>query len=62
MDEKMKEVCAAFRLPGTYLRYESIQVGNVNRTYKVTVRLDDGKEKSFLIQNVNTSHFATPSA
>ena len=49
MDEKMKEVCAAFRLPGTYLRYESIQVGNVNRTYKVTVRQDDGKEKSFLI-------------
>lgn len=60
MDEKMKEVCAAFRLPGTYLRYESIQVGNVNRTYKVTVRLDDGKEKSFLIQNVNTYAFRNP--
>ena len=39
MDEKMKKVCIAFRLPGTYLGYEAIQVGNVNRTYKINVRL-----------------------
>ena len=60
MDEKLKEVCAAFRLPGTYLGYESIQVGIVNRTYKVNFRLDDGKEKSFLVQNVNTYAFRNP--
>ena len=60
MDEKMKQICAAFCLPGTYVEYESIQVGNVNRTYKVNVRLDDGSEKSFLVQNVNTYAFRNP--
>ena len=60
MDEKMKQICAAFCLPGTYVGYESIQVGNVNRTYKVDVRLDDGSEKSFLVQNVNTYAFRNP--
>ena len=47
MDEQLKKVCQAFRLPGTYLGYEAIQVGIVNQTYKVNVRLEDGKEKSF---------------
>lgn len=60
MDEKLKQVCRAFRLPGTYLGYEAIQVGIVNRTYKVNVRLDDGTEKSFLVQNVNTYAFRNP--
>lgn len=60
MDEKLKQVCQAFRLPGTYLGYEAIQVGIVNRTYKVNVRLEDGKEKSFLVQNVNTYAFRNP--
>lgn len=60
MDEKLKEVCAAFRLPGTYLGYESIQVGIVNRTYKVNFLLENGKEKSFLVQNVNTYAFRNP--
>ncbi len=60
MDEKLKQVCAAFRLPGTYLGYESIQVGNVNRTYKVNFLLEDGREKSFLVQNVNTYAFRNP--
>ncbi len=60
MDEKLKRVSAAFCLPGTYLRYEAIQVGIVNRTYRVYVRLDDGTEKSFLVQNVNTYAFRNP--
>ena len=60
MDEKLREVSAVFRLPGTYLSYESIQVGIVNRTYKVNSRLDDGTEKSFLVQNVNTYAFRNP--
>ena len=60
MDEQLKKVCQAFRLPGTYLGYEAIQVGIVNQTYKVNVRLEDGKEKSFLVQNVNTYAFRNP--
>ena len=60
MDEKLQEVGKVFRLPGTYLNYESLQVGIVNRTYKVNYRLEDGREKSFLVQNVNTYAFRNP--
>ena len=35
-------------------------MGNVNHTYKVNFRLPDGKEKSFLVQNVNTYAFRNP--
>ena len=60
MDERLKKVCQAFRLPGTYLGYEAIQVGIVNQTYKVNVLLEDGTKKSFLVQNVNTYAFRNP--
>ena len=52
MDEQLKKVCQAFRLPGTYLGYEAIQVGIVNQTYKVNVRLKGkiipGAERQYL--------------
>lgn len=60
MDEKLQQVSSVFRLPGTYLGYEPIQVGIVNRTYRVKFRLEDGKEKFFLVQNVNTYAFRNP--
>lgn len=60
MEKKLQEVCAAFRIPGTFTGYESIQVGIVNRTYKVNFLQDDGQEKSFLVQNVNTYAFRNP--
>ncbi len=60
LDQKLQQVCAAFRITDTYLGYEQVQVGIVNRTYKVNFRLKDGKEKSFLVQNVNTYAFRNP--
>lgn len=60
MDKKLQEVCAAFRIHGEYLGYEPIQVGIVNRTYKVNFCLSDSTEKSFLVQNVNTYAFRNP--
>ena len=61
LNEKLQEVCRLFRIEDTYLGYETIQMGNVNRTYKVNFRLlDSGKEKSFLVQNVNTYAFRNP--
>ena len=35
-------------------------MGNVNKTYRVIVRLTDGNEKSFLVQNLNTYVFKNP--
>ena len=48
------------RLEYDYLGYETIQMGNVNRTYKVNFMLPEGKPKSFLVQNVNTYAFRNP--
>ena len=60
LDQKLQQVCQWFRIYDEYLGHETIQVGNVNCTYKVTVRLPDGKPKSYLIQNVNTYAFRNP--
>lgn len=60
LNAKLPEVCKGFRIEDTFLGYETIQMGNVNNTYRVMFRLADGKEKSFLVQNVNTYVFKNP--
>ncbi len=60
IDEKLAKVCEGFCLKGTYVGYETIQVGNVNKTYRVKVRLDEGRDKFFLVQNLNTYVFKNP--
>ena len=60
LNEKLHEVCRAFRITYPYLGFETIQMGNVNKTYKVNFRLEDGRPKSFLLQNVNTFAFREP--
>ena len=60
MDRKLRQICEKFRIYDTYLGHEIINVGNVNKTYRVMVRLQDGKEKSFLVQNLNTYVFRNP--
>lgn len=60
IDQKLAKVCEGFCIDGTYIGHELIQVGNVNKTYRVKVRLADGKEKSFLVQNLNTYVFKNP--
>ena len=62
LHEKLHEVCRQFRIYDEFLGYETIQMGNVNRTYKVNFRLADGNPKSFLVQNVNTYAFRNPVA
>lgn len=60
IEEKLQEVCKFFRINDTYLGHEVIQVGNVNKTYRVKFLREDGTEKSFLVQNVNTYVFKNP--
>ena len=57
---KLLEVCRLFRIDYEYLGYETIQMGNVNKTYKVNFMLPEGTPKSFLVQNVNTYAFRNP--
>lgn len=60
MNEKLLQVCRLFRIDYEYTGYETIQMGNVNRTYKVNFLQPDGTPKSFLVQNVNTYAFRNP--
>lgn len=60
LNQKLKEVCEWFRIEGTYVGYQVIQVGNVNKTYEVKFILPSGQPKSFLVQNVNTYAFRHP--
>ena len=45
--EKLLEVSRLFRIEYDYLGYETIQMGNVNRTYKVNFMLPEGKAQVF---------------
>ncbi len=49
-----------FRLPGKVIRSERMPSGNINKTYRVTYRMDDGTNKSYLFQKVNTYVFKNP--
>ena len=60
LHDKLLEVSRLFRIEYEYLGYDTIQMGNVNRTYKVNFKLPDGNPKSFLVQNVNTYAFRNP--
>ena len=60
LHDKLLEICRLFKIEDEFLGYETIQMGNVNKTYKVNFRLADGTPKSFLVQNVNTFAFRNP--
>ncbi len=60
LNEKLRQVCDLFCIQGEYLGSRTIHVGNVNRTYEVQFRTPEGKEKSYLVQNVNTYAFRHP--
>ena len=60
LDEKLEWVSRQFCIEGTYLGYETICVGHINKTYEVRFQQLDGSPKSYLIQNVNTYAFRNP--
>jgi len=60
MDSKLRKICEAFRIQGTYLSYEQIKDGNVNKTYKVTFEKPEGGKKHYIVQQVNTYAFHEP--
>ncbi len=60
MDKTICDICKGFKIPGTYLSYEEITVGNVNKTYKVTYQEANGTLKSYVVQQLNTYVFKNP--
>ena len=60
MHHLFSELGRQFRLLGTLSSYEEIQTGNINRTYRVRFRTDNGAESSYIFQKINTSVFEHP--
>lgn len=59
-EEKLQQVCKAFRIQGSLQSFEEIKIGNVNKTYRVNFLHEDGKRKSYMVQSVNTYVFKNP--
>ncbi len=57
---KLQEVCKHFRIPGKYVSYEQIKMGNINQTYKVNYIGSDHESKSYIVQKINTFVFKNP--
>lgn len=60
LESKIKQVCDQFLLPGEFMGYEEVKMGNVNRTYRVRYRQPDGGEAQYMLQAVNTFVFKNP--
>ena len=52
-------ICAAFFPDCSVLAVEEIKVGHINRTYKITLQLNN-EQRDFLLQSVNTYVFKEP--
>lgn len=60
MYEILRMIGEKFRLVGELYAYDVITIGNINETYKVTYKNEDGSLKSYLFQKVNTHVFKSP--
>lgn len=60
METKIRDICREFKIKGEYLSYEEITIGNVNKTYKVNFKNNDGSVSSYVVQEVNTYVFKSP--
>ena len=60
MLETLKQVGIKFHLPRTIYTYDTITIGKINSTYKVTYRNDKHDLKYYLFQKVNTNVFKNP--
>ena len=60
MFETIRKIGEAFRLPGTLYTFDIITNGNINTTYRVTYRDDNGNTKAYIFQHINTVVFQNP--
>ena len=59
IEETLRQVCQAFRIPGEIVEYRALTSGNINSTYYVMCQ--DGQEKKdYLVQCVNAYVFKYP--
>ncbi len=56
----IKHIINQFRFQGKYVTAEELTAGNINATYKLTYRQDDGSDKQYILQRINTVAFPDP--
>ena len=55
-DSFVKEILAAYSLPGKYVKFQTLNFGHINDT--LVIELDeDGKKTNYLLQRINTNVF-----
>ncbi len=57
-----QEIASQFGITEPIVAEEEIHSGNINRTYLVTVREEQGEEKQYIFQRINTFVFKNPEA
>ena len=60
LSQQLVDVCRVFRIDLPFDSYEVITMGNINTTYKMNFRREDGSLKSFILQKINTYVFRQP--
>lgn len=60
MEAILQNVCSEFKITGTFLGYEEINFGNINKTFRVDYLRENGEKKSFLLQRLNMFVFKNP--
>lgn len=60
IEQRLRKIASCFCIEGDFISYEQIKEGNVNQTYKVTYKKNDGTLKSYIIQQINTYAFHNP--
>ena len=59
-DDPLVAIAEAFVLPGPVVEISPLGAGNVNDTYRVRVRLQDGQADQLVLQRINTRVFPQP--
>lgn len=58
--EKAIEISKIFHTKGEFVGFETINQGNINVTYRLDFRQEDGSLKQYILQKVNTYVFKNP--
>lgn len=56
----IEDIIKNFNIEGEVVSCEVNDTGNINNTYTVTTRLDNGKERKYLVQKINKRVFSEP--
>ncbi len=56
----IREICSHFEVKGTVNGYSTLKSGNINKTYAVYTVDEFGKNRSYLLQQINANVFSNP--